>query len=111
MVHSFNPSSWETEAGKSEFKANLAYSLLLVNKLSYSLLLVPGGPELHRETLSERQTDRQAGREIDRQTERNREKETETETDRQTDRQDMVCEFGSKFFLDLQLGLQPWLIP
>lgn len=47
--HTFNPSSQKTEAGRSlEFEARLVWSTEPV----------PGQPELHRETLSQKQTNK-----------------------------------------------------
>ena len=41
VVHAFNPSIWEAEAGR-----------FLSSRLAWSTEWVPGQPELHRETLS-----------------------------------------------------------
>ena len=43
MVHAFNPSTWEAEGGGS-----------LSLRLAWSTECVPGQPEPHRETLSEK---------------------------------------------------------
>jgi hypothetical protein len=41
VVHTFNPSTWEAEAGR-----------FLSSRLAWSTKWVPGQPELYRETLS-----------------------------------------------------------
>jgi hypothetical protein len=43
MVHAFNPSTWEAEAGG-----------FLSSRPAWSTKLVPGQPGLHRETLSQK---------------------------------------------------------
>jgi hypothetical protein len=43
VAHAFNPSTWEAEAGK-----------FLISRPAWSTEWVPGQPELHRETLSEK---------------------------------------------------------
>jgi hypothetical protein len=43
VAHAFNPSTWEAEAGG-----------FLSSRLAWSTELVPGQPELHRETLSQK---------------------------------------------------------
>ena len=45
MVHAFNPSFWEAEAGRS-----------LSLRLAWSIEQAPGQPGLHRETLSLKKT-------------------------------------------------------
>ena len=44
MVHACNPSNWEAEAG-----------VFLSSRSALSTALIPGQPELHRETLSRKQ--------------------------------------------------------
>jgi hypothetical protein len=43
VVHAFNPSTWEAEAGR-----------FLSSRPAWSTKLVPGQPELHRESLSQK---------------------------------------------------------
>jgi hypothetical protein len=43
VAHAFNPSTWETEAGG-----------FLSSRPAWSTELIPGQPELHRETMSQK---------------------------------------------------------
>jgi hypothetical protein len=43
VMHTFNPSTWEAEAGR-----------FLSSRSAWSTKWVPGQPELHRETLSQK---------------------------------------------------------
>jgi hypothetical protein len=51
VVHAFNPSTWEAEAGR-----------FLSLRPACSIELVPGQPGLHRETLSLKQTNKQTNK-------------------------------------------------
>jgi hypothetical protein len=50
VVHAFNPSTWEAEAGG-----------FLSSRAAWSTERVPGQPELYRETLSQKKTNKKTG--------------------------------------------------
>jgi hypothetical protein len=66
VVHTFNPSTWEAEAGG-----------FLSSRPAWSTMLVPGQPGLHRETLSKKRRRKKKEEEEGRRRKKKKEEEEE----------------------------------